>query len=82
MRNHWKYINVAAWLTSLFSLMSLLMPLTLVQAQDQTIKVTTRLVQVIAIVRDKKGPVADLTKKDFEITDGGKKRDIATFSIV
>ena len=52
-----------------------------VYAQDQTIRVTTRLVQVVAIVRDKKGPVADLTKKDFEITDGGKPRQIATFSV-
>ncbi len=64
-----------------WKLTSFLSALVLLQAQDQTIRVTTRLVQVVAIVRDKKGPVADLTKKDFEITDGGKKREVATFSI-
>ena len=45
------------------------------------IQVTTRLVQVAVVVRDKHGAVADLTKKDFEILDEGKPRQIATFSV-
>jgi len=51
-------------------------------AQDNsTIRVETRLVQITAIVRDKHGAVADLTKNDFEIRDKGKARTIATFSV-
>jgi VWFA-related protein len=45
------------------------------------IQVTTRLVQVAVVVRDKHGAVADLTKSDFEIQDKGKSRQIATFSV-
>ncbi len=45
------------------------------------IQVTTRLVQVAVVVRDKHGAVADLTKGDFEILDKGKSRQIATFSV-
>jgi VWFA-related protein len=32
------------------------------------------------IVRDKNGPVADLSKDDFVILDGGKRRDIGVFT--
>jgi VWFA-related protein len=42
---------------------------------------TTRLVQVNVIVRDKNGPVADLSKDDFTITDRGKARPAATFAV-
>ncbi len=45
------------------------------------IQVTTRLVQVAVVVRDKHGAIADLTKSDFEILDKGKSRQIATFSV-
>ncbi len=45
------------------------------------IQVTTRLVQVAVVVRDKHGAVADLTKGDFEILDKGKSRQIATFNV-
>lgn len=45
------------------------------------IQVTTRLVQVVVVVRDKHGAVADLTKGDFEVLDKGKSRQIATFSV-
>ena len=45
------------------------------------IQVTTRLVQVAVVVRDKHGAVADLTKSDFEILDRGKARQIAAFSV-
>ena len=37
--------------------------------------------QVVVIARDKRGPIADLTKGDFEILDKGKPRQIATFNI-
>ncbi len=45
------------------------------------IQVTTRLVQVAVVVRDKHGAVGDLTKGDFEVQDKGKSRQIATFSV-
>jgi VWFA-related protein len=45
------------------------------------IQITTRLVQVAVVVRDKHGAVADLTKGDFEVLDKGKSRQITTFSV-
>jgi len=45
------------------------------------IQITTRLVQVVVIARDKHGPIGDLTKNDFEILDKGKPRQVATFSV-
>jgi VWFA-related protein len=46
-----------------------------------TITVSTRLVQVGVIVRDKNGPVADLTKDDFVVLDRGTPRKISLFSV-
>jgi VWFA-related protein len=46
-----------------------------------TISVATRLVQIGVIVRDKNGPVADLTKDDFVVLDRGKPRQLSLFSI-
>ena len=47
-----------------------------------TIKVDTNLVEVETVVRDSSGrPVAGLERKDFEITDAGKKREISTFTV-
>jgi VWFA-related protein len=43
------------------------------------IQITTRLVQVTVIVRDKNGPLSDLTKNDFEVSDKGKSRPLAMF---
>ena len=44
---------------------------------------TTKLVQVNVVAVDKKGaPVEDLTDKDFEITENGKKQKVAYFGIV
>ncbi|HVA18052.1 MAG TPA: VWA domain-containing protein, partial [Candidatus Dormibacteraeota bacterium] len=40
--------------------------------QIPRIHVATRLVEVGVIVRDKNGPVADLTKDDFTVLDRGK----------
>ncbi len=44
-------------------------------------RVTTRLVEVNAIVRDKIGPLRGLSKADFTILDRGKSREIVTFSV-
>jgi VWFA-related protein len=49
--------------------------------QPPTISLSTRLVQVGVIVRDKSGPVADLTKDDFVILDRGKPQKISVFSL-
>ncbi len=54
----------------------------IVLAQDApTIRVTTRLVEVNVIVRDKGGPVGGLTKEDFTLFEKGKAREIAAFSM-
>lgn len=45
------------------------------------IQVTTRLVQVAVVVRDRHGAVADLTRNDFQLFDKGKQQKIATFSV-
>lgn len=56
-----------------------------VSAQDAPqlpkIRVSTRLVQLEVIVRDKNGPVADLTKDDFVVLDRGKPQGISLFSV-
>lgn len=49
--------------------------------QPSTISVSTRLVQVGVIVRDKNGPVADLTKDDFVVLDRGKRQQLSVFSV-
>ncbi len=49
--------------------------------QGPTINVSTRLVEVGVIARDKNGPVADLTKDDFVVLDRGKPQKISVFSI-
>ena len=52
-----------------------------VAAQNGTIRVNTRLVEVSVVVRDKGGPVAGLTKEDFTITDGkGENLDLFVVS--
>lgn len=51
-------------------------------SQDQVIRTSTRLVEVNVVVRDKKGPVAGLTKDDFTVQDEGKRQAIAVFSVV
>jgi VWFA-related protein len=49
--------------------------------QPPSIRVSTRLVQIGVIVRDKNGPVADLTKDDFVVLDQGKPQEISLFSV-
>jgi len=48
--------------------------------QTPQIRISTRLVEVGVIVRDKNGPVADLTKDDFVVLDRGKPQTISIFS--
>jgi VWFA-related protein len=51
------------------------------QNDEQSIRVTTRLVQVNVVVLNKKGePVDDLTEKDFTLFDKGQEQKIAFFS--
>jgi VWFA-related protein len=49
--------------------------------QSPAISVSTRLVQVGVIARDKNGPVADLTKDDFVVLDRGRPQKISVFSV-
>lgn len=44
------------------------------------IRVSSRLVQIDVIVRDKNGPVSNLTKNDFALLDRGKPQTISIFS--
>lgn len=47
-----------------------------------TIRVDTNLVEVETVVRDSSGrPIGGLERKDFEITDAGKKREISAFTV-
>jgi VWFA-related protein len=49
--------------------------------QSPAIAVSTRLVQIGVIARDKNGPVANLTKDDFVVLDRGKPQQISVFSV-
>ena len=54
---------------------------TLGLAQDQpVIRVQSRLVQLNVVVRNKFGPIRDLTAADFTLLDQGKPRKIALFA--
>ena len=48
--------------------------------QAPPIHVSTRLVQIGIVVRDKNGPAADLRKEDFTVLDRGKPQTISIFS--
>jgi len=51
--------------------------------QDDVVKVTTKLVQVDAIVTDKQGrSVTDLRPEDFELSENGRIRQITNFSYI
>jgi VWFA-related protein len=66
--------TVVAWLLVPLSLASQNPP------QSQQIRVSTRLVQIGVIVRDKNRPVSNLTKNDFSVLDRGKPQTISVFS--
>jgi VWFA-related protein len=62
----------------------LLVPLALASQNSPhapEIRVSTRLVEIGVIVRDKNGPVADLRKEDFTVLDRGKPQKISVFSV-
>jgi VWFA-related protein len=71
--------------SSALTFLALVLAAIAVSAQDApqapTISVSTRLVQVSVIARNKNGPVADLTKDDFVVLDRGKPQKISVFSI-
>jgi VWFA-related protein len=50
-------------------------------AQNDTIRINTRLVEVDVVVRGKDGPVTNLAKDDFAIFDNGKVQRVDVFSI-
>jgi len=51
------------------------------QASSPSVRVSTRLVQISVVVKDKKGnPVTDLTKDDFTLLDENKPQAISVFS--
>jgi len=49
--------------------------------ENPVIRTSTRLVQVNVVVHDKNGPVRDLTKTDFVLTDRGRPQTISVFSV-
>lgn len=52
-------------------------------AQDQPIRVRTDLIEIRAVVSDKKGnPIPDLKKEDFELLENNKPQELSFFSIV
>jgi VWFA-related protein len=66
------------------ALASLLVPIAAAPAdspQTPQVHVATRLVEVGVIVRDKNGPVANLTKNDFVVLDRGKPQQISVFAV-
>lgn len=50
-------------------------------AQLPRLRVATRMVQIGVIVRDKNGPVSNLTQNDFTVLDQGKPQKISIFSV-
>src|SRR5262245_27971446 len=55
--------------------------LSIFAAQNDVIRVNTRLVEVDVVVRDKNGPVTGLTKEDFTILDNGKPQQVDVLSV-
>ena len=52
-------------------------------AQDQPIRVKTELINLRAVVTDKKGqPITNLRKEDFELMENGAKQEVSFFSAV
>ncbi len=51
--------------------------------EEEVVRITTTLIQMDAVVTDKKGKqVTDLTADDFEIFENGKKQKITNFAYV
>jgi VWFA-related protein len=52
-------------------------------SQDQPIRVRTDLIEIRAVVTDKKGnPIPDLKKEDFELFENNKPQELSFFSVV
>ena len=50
--------------------------------QDQAVRLKTELVELRAVVTDKKGnPISDLKKEDFEVLEDGVRQEISFFSL-
>jgi len=50
--------------------------------QDQSVRLKTELVELRAVVTDKKGnPIGDLKKEDFEVLENGVRQEIGFFSV-
>jgi len=64
-----------------FLLTALLLASSSAAPQEPTFSAGTRLVQVDTVVRNSKGPVANLRKEDFSLLDNGKPQKIAVFSV-
>lgn len=53
------------------------------EGQDQPIRVKTELIELRAVVTDKRGqPITDLKKEDFELAENGKPQEVGFFSVV
>src|SRR5262250_185435 len=51
--------------------------------QDQPIRLKTELIDMRAVVTDKRGqPITDLKKEDFELMENGKPQEARFFSVV
>src|SRR5262249_33748912 len=51
--------------------------------QDQPIRVKTELIDLRAVVTDKRGqPITDLKREDFELMENGKPQEVNFFSVV
>lgn len=59
----------------------LLASLGLLSAFQANFRSSTHLVQINVLVHDKTGPISNLTKSDFVLTDAGKARSIAVFAM-
>ena len=50
--------------------------------QEKSVRLKTELVELRAVVTDKKGnPIADLKKEDFELLENGVRQEIGFFSL-
>src|SRR3954466_1083441 len=52
-----------------------------IPAQNDVLRINTRLVEVDVVVRGKDGPVTGLAKEDFTLFDNGKAQRVDVFSI-
>ncbi|HEX8250803.1 MAG TPA: VWA domain-containing protein [Pyrinomonadaceae bacterium] len=71
------------WLTTISIFAQQTNPTPPATDEDDVVKITTKLVQLDAIVTDEKGnQVTDLTAADFEVLQDGKSQKITNFSYV